>query len=87
MRPEGLGNLIKIFHLIGSRTRDLPVCNIAPYILLINVWMLHIQGRLAPYNVVINAHNVLPFIQSIGRAILLFSKECVLITRLAAISC
>jgi hypothetical protein len=30
MRPEGLGNLIKIIHLIGSRTRDLPVCNIAP---------------------------------------------------------
>jgi hypothetical protein len=25
MRPEGLGNLIKIIHLIGSRTRDLPV--------------------------------------------------------------
>jgi hypothetical protein len=23
MRPEGLGNLIKIIHLIGSRTRDL----------------------------------------------------------------
>jgi hypothetical protein len=30
VRPEGLGNLIKIIHLIGSRTRDLPVCNIAP---------------------------------------------------------
>jgi hypothetical protein len=29
MRPEGLGNLIKIIHLIGSRTRDLQVCNIA----------------------------------------------------------
>jgi hypothetical protein len=28
VRPEGLGNLIKIIHLIGSRTRDLPVCNI-----------------------------------------------------------
>jgi hypothetical protein len=27
MRPEGLGNLIKIIHLIGSRTRDLQVCN------------------------------------------------------------
>jgi hypothetical protein len=26
MRPEGLGNLIKIIHLIGSRTRDLQVC-------------------------------------------------------------
>jgi hypothetical protein len=25
MRPEGLGNLIKIIHLIGSRTRDLQV--------------------------------------------------------------
>jgi hypothetical protein len=23
VRPEGLGNLIKIFHLIGSRTRDI----------------------------------------------------------------
>jgi hypothetical protein len=23
--PEGLGKLIKIIHLIGSRTRDLPV--------------------------------------------------------------
>jgi hypothetical protein len=31
MRPEGLGNLIKIINLIGSRTRDLQVCNIAPY--------------------------------------------------------
>jgi hypothetical protein len=30
MRQEGLGNLIKIIHLIGSRTRDLQVCNIAP---------------------------------------------------------
>jgi hypothetical protein len=30
VRPEGLGNLIKIIHLIGSLTRDLPVCNIAP---------------------------------------------------------
>jgi hypothetical protein len=29
VRPKGLGKLIKIFHLIGSRTRDLPVCNIA----------------------------------------------------------
>jgi hypothetical protein len=27
VRPEGLGKLIKIIHLIGSRTRDLPVCN------------------------------------------------------------
>jgi hypothetical protein len=24
MRPEGLGNLIKIIHLIGSQTRYLP---------------------------------------------------------------
>jgi hypothetical protein len=30
VRPEGLSKLIKIIHLIGSRTRDLPVCNIAP---------------------------------------------------------
>jgi hypothetical protein len=30
MRPEGLGKLIKVIHLIGSRTRDVPVCNIAP---------------------------------------------------------
>jgi hypothetical protein len=29
VRLEGLGELIKIIHLIGSRTRDLPVCNIA----------------------------------------------------------
>jgi hypothetical protein len=29
VQPEGLGKLIKIIHLIGSRTRDLPVCNIA----------------------------------------------------------
>jgi hypothetical protein len=28
VRPEGLGKLINIIHLIGSRTRDLPVCNI-----------------------------------------------------------
>jgi hypothetical protein len=26
MRPEGLDKFIKIIHLIGSRTRDLPVC-------------------------------------------------------------
>jgi hypothetical protein len=26
MLPEGLGNLIIIIHLIGSRTRDLQVC-------------------------------------------------------------
>jgi hypothetical protein len=30
VRLEGLGKLIKIIHLIGSRTCDLPVCNIAP---------------------------------------------------------
>jgi hypothetical protein len=30
VRPEGLGKLIKIIHRIVSRTRDLPVCNIAP---------------------------------------------------------
>jgi hypothetical protein len=30
VRPEGFGKLIKIIHLIESRTRDLPVCNIAP---------------------------------------------------------
>jgi hypothetical protein len=29
VRLEGLGNLIKVIHLIGSRTRDLPVCNVA----------------------------------------------------------
>jgi hypothetical protein len=28
MRPEGFGNLIKIIHLIGSRTRDLQVYSI-----------------------------------------------------------
>jgi hypothetical protein len=32
MRPEGLGNLIKIFHLIGSRTRDLII------IIIMDVW-------------------------------------------------
>jgi hypothetical protein len=26
VRPEGLGNLIKIIHLNGSQIRDLPVC-------------------------------------------------------------
>jgi hypothetical protein len=30
VRPEGLGNLIKIIHLIGSRTRDLTVGSMAP---------------------------------------------------------
>jgi hypothetical protein len=30
VRPEELGKFIKIIHLIGPRTRDLPVCNIAP---------------------------------------------------------
>jgi hypothetical protein len=29
-RPERLGKLLKTIHLIGSRTRDLQVCNIAP---------------------------------------------------------
>jgi hypothetical protein len=29
MRPEGLGNLIKIIHLIGSRTRDLQVSRVS----------------------------------------------------------
>jgi hypothetical protein len=29
VRPEGLGNLEKI-HLIGTRSRDLPVCNVVP---------------------------------------------------------
>jgi hypothetical protein len=27
-RPEGLGKLKKVIHLIGSRTRDLPACSI-----------------------------------------------------------
>jgi hypothetical protein len=30
VRPEGLGKLIRIIHLFGSRMRDLPVCIIAP---------------------------------------------------------
>jgi hypothetical protein len=29
MRPEGLGKLEKI-HLIGTRSRDLPVCSLVP---------------------------------------------------------
>jgi hypothetical protein len=29
VQPQGLRKLITIIHLIGSRTRDLPVCNIA----------------------------------------------------------
>jgi hypothetical protein len=29
VRPEGLGKLEKI-HLIGTRSRDLPACSIAP---------------------------------------------------------
>jgi hypothetical protein len=29
MRPEGLGQFKKI-HLIGTRSRDLPVCSIVP---------------------------------------------------------
>jgi hypothetical protein len=33
VRPEGLGKLITIFHLIGSRTRDLPTCSIAPQVI------------------------------------------------------
>jgi hypothetical protein len=28
LRPQGLGKLIKIIHLIGSRNRDLPACSI-----------------------------------------------------------
>jgi hypothetical protein len=35
MRPEGLGNLIKIFHLIGSRTRDLIITIIIIIIVII----------------------------------------------------
>jgi hypothetical protein len=42
MRPEGLGNLIKIIHLIGSRTRDLLNSNIEKVIyyclLYLTVW-------------------------------------------------
>jgi hypothetical protein len=30
MQLEGLGNRKKFVHLIGSRTRDLPACSIAP---------------------------------------------------------
>jgi hypothetical protein len=30
MRLEGLGVLTKFMHSIGSRTRDLPACSIAP---------------------------------------------------------
>jgi hypothetical protein len=30
MRLEGLGKLKKKIHLIGTRTRDLPVCSIVP---------------------------------------------------------
>jgi hypothetical protein len=37
MGPEGLGKLIKIIHLIGSRTRNLPVCNIVPLVTSRNV--------------------------------------------------
>jgi hypothetical protein len=29
VQPEGLGKFIKTFHLVVSRTRDLPACNIA----------------------------------------------------------
>jgi hypothetical protein len=31
VRPEGVGKVIKIIHLIGSRTRDLSICNEVPY--------------------------------------------------------
>jgi hypothetical protein len=27
VRPEGLGKLIKIINILGSRTRDLPACS------------------------------------------------------------
>jgi hypothetical protein len=30
VHPEGLGNLIKIIHLIGSQTLSLPACSIEP---------------------------------------------------------
>jgi hypothetical protein len=30
VRPEGLGELEKLIHLIGSRTSDLPACSIVP---------------------------------------------------------
>jgi hypothetical protein len=30
MQMEGLGKLIKISHLIGSQTHDLPACSIVP---------------------------------------------------------
>jgi hypothetical protein len=40
VRPEGLGKLKKFFHLIGSRTRDLPACSIvrqlSTYFLLVS---------------------------------------------------
>jgi hypothetical protein len=37
VQPEGLGNLIKIIHLIGSRTRDLQVCNRREYLKSYNI--------------------------------------------------
>jgi hypothetical protein len=30
VRPEGLGKLKELIHLIGYRTRDLPACSIMP---------------------------------------------------------
>jgi hypothetical protein len=43
MRPEGLGNLIKIIHLIGSRTRDLPAIQVS----LLNSEKLHLSSVFA----------------------------------------
>jgi hypothetical protein len=47
VRPEELGKLIKIIHLIGSRTRDLPVCNsvirifsLSPYLCLPKLFLI-----------------------------------------------
>jgi hypothetical protein len=43
VRPEGLGKLIKIIHLIGSRTRDLPACSIVPQPLRYRVSKEHVK--------------------------------------------
>jgi hypothetical protein len=48
---EGLGKLIKIIHLIGSRTRDLPVCNITvtQVVILLRLGATTLGNLLVPY--------------------------------------
>jgi hypothetical protein len=61
VRLEGVGKLIKIFHLMGSRTRDLPACSLVPQPLLISDLVLlglpiQLDGLEQQYSLCNNIH-------------------------------